>query len=343
MNVTRLSIDSPEWGAFVAAHPAATAFHHPAWAQLLAECYGHRPFVWTQTDDSGAIVAGIPVMEVRSWLTGDRMVSLPFTDCCPALARDGAALISLTLALAADLRTPGMPRLEVRGPLPAIPGVHASSDWVSHTLALSSDPEAIFRSLKKTQVQQCIRKAERGGVCIRRGDTRGHLDTFYRMHVMTRRRLGVPVQPRGFFDLLWKEVVEPGLGFLLVAYAGSVPVAAAVFLAWNGTLVYKYSASDPAYWKLRPNQLILWRAIQWACERGCHTFDMGRTALTDRGLRDFKGGWGTIEVPLVYSTIGGKPRRPPKRRLQQALTLIVRHSPPFVCRAIGEAFYGHHG
>ena len=53
----------------------------------------------------------------------------------------------------------------------------------------------------------------------------------------------------------------PGHGFVLVAEHESVPVAAAVFLRHNGTVIYKYGASDDAAWAVRPNHAIFWRAI----------------------------------------------------------------------------------
>lgn len=341
MDLTRLSIDSPEWIAFAASHPNASSFHQPAWAQFLAECYGYRPFALVLSDGSGSIITGMPVLEVCSWLTGHRLVSLPFTDYCPPLATDGAALLALTQALAASFAKPGELHLDLHAPLPSIPGVYLRSDAVSHRLALSSDPQAIFRTFKKKRVQQRIRKAEQAAVAVRRGETRADMDVFYRLHVMTRQRLGVPVQPKRFFNLLWQRLVEHGLAFLLTAYTGRVPIASAIFLVSNGTVIYKHSASDRAYWHLRPNNLVLWRAIQWGCEHGCHTFDLGRSDLADEGLRSFKGGWGATEKALVYSTIANKPPRPHGQAIPRGLSLAIRHSPPLVCRAIGELLYAH--
>jgi hypothetical protein len=125
----------------------------------------------------------------------------------------------------------------------------------------------------------------------------------------------------------------------LLAYSGSIPVAGAVFLTWNGTVVYKYGASDPDYWKLRPNHLIFWTAIRWACEHGYRVFDFGRTDLDNQGLRDFKSGWGATERPLVYSLLADRPPKPPSGRLSHALEEVIRRSPPWVCRAVGELLY----
>jgi hypothetical protein len=162
---------------------------------------------------------------------------------------------------------------------------------------------------------------------------------FYNLQVATRRRLGTPVQPLRFFRFFWKRLIEEDLGFLLIAHKESVPVAAAIFLAWNGTLIYKYSASDPAYWKMRPNNLVLWSAIRWGCQNGYHTFDFGRTDLIDQGLRDFKNGWGTEELPLVYSRIAETAGKPSDGRLRRWLAPVIKNSPTIVCRVIGELMY----
>ena len=31
-------LQDPRWVAFVTSHPSALPFHHPSWAQMLAEC-----------------------------------------------------------------------------------------------------------------------------------------------------------------------------------------------------------------------------------------------------------------------------------------------------------------
>jgi lipid II:glycine glycyltransferase (peptidoglycan interpeptide bridge formation enzyme) len=187
-----------------------------------------------------------------------------------------------------------------------------------------------------------IARAEREGVVVRRADARADLaEVFYDLHLRTRRRQGVPVQPHRFFRLLWDGLLEPGLGTLLLAYAGATPVAGAVFLAWNGTVVYKFGASDPAYWHLRPNNLLFWEAIRAACERGDHRFDFGRTELENAGLRAFKSGWGAREEPLVYTYAGRAPAAGARGLLAAPLEAAIRRAPLWVCRAVGQAAYRH--
>jgi hypothetical protein len=83
----------------------------------------------------------------------------------------------------------------------------------------------------------------------------------------------------------------------------------------------------------------LWTAIKWGCENGYHTFDFGRTDLSDEGLRAFKNGWGTREEPLVYSVITDRPPQPSSGRLKRSMAAVIQRSPTWVCRLIGELFY----
>lgn len=339
----RIGVDDPRWLSFIQQQPDCTIFHHPGWSSLLSECYGYRPFVIAVENASGEVLAGLPMMEVRSWLTGNRWVSLPFTDYCPPLSVDQRALGALSEYLLQLSERDEIPRVEVRWPLPPCAGLQTVCDNVLHTLRLSEDPEAAFRSFKKTQVQQRVMKAQREGVQICRCDACEDMQVYFQLHVHTRRRLGVPAQPRRFFELVWEKFIKRKLGFILLAYKGATPIAGAVFLTFNGTVTYKYSASDPDYWALRPNNLILWTAIRWGCENGYKIFDWGRTESSNQSLRSFKDGWGTTEHPLPYTFIGENsvPRR--DRLQERLLTQVIQRSPSFVCRTLGEVFYKHVG
>jgi CelD/BcsL family acetyltransferase involved in cellulose biosynthesis len=335
-----LDIEDPAWLRFIAASPSATVFHLPAWSHLLAGCYGYRVSAAVVTRPDGEVVAGLPTACVRSPFVGERLVSLPFTDYCPPVAYDDEALTTLTAALSQRHAGAGAAPLLVHAALPTSPQVHPRSDAVRHTLALSSDAPAVFETFKRTQVRQCVAKAMRDGVTVRRGDSLADLRMFYELQVQTRRRLGVPVQPLRFFERLWGDVLARGLGFVMLADLAGEPVAGAVFLTWNGTIIYKYSASEPRAWPARPNHLVLWTAIRWACDNGFHTFDFGRTDLDTPGLRAFKSGWGTCEQPLVYSVVGERPaERSPSGQATRVLAPIIRNSPPLICRAIGQLFY----
>jgi CelD/BcsL family acetyltransferase involved in cellulose biosynthesis len=279
-------------------------------------------------------------MEVRSGFRRTRWVSLPFTDRCPPLAADRATAGRLVDLADRAREQANVARLEVHADLPGR-GVHRQPHGVGHVLSLSPDPELTFQAFSRSQVQRNVRKAERSGLTLRRADAPEDLtESFYKLHLRTRRRLGVPVQPRRFFDFLWRRLIAPGWGFVDLAYHGRLPVAGAVFLTAGRTVVYKYGASEPSSWPLRPNNLIFWDAIRWGCENGFAAFDFGRSELDNRGLRSFKSGWGAIEEPLVYATLGATPSRKARVIGGSLLSPLIRRGPLWFCRAIGEVAYG---
>jgi CelD/BcsL family acetyltransferase involved in cellulose biosynthesis len=334
-----LALEDPRWLRFVEGSPSATPFHHPSWALMLARCYGYRAFALVDRDAQGRILAGLPVIEARSPLARRRWLSLPFTDECPALLHPGVAPADLVAGLDAARRRAGVSTLQVRAALDG-PGAAAGPVAVTHRLDLDPDPDAVYRRRLRPSVRKQITGARQNGVVVHRGDTPQSLTTaFYRLHVQTRHRLGVPVQPRRYFELLWEHVLGQGKGFLLLASSGGTVLAGAVFLAWGDTVIYKYGASDSAFWAVHPNHLVMWSAIRWGCEHGFRSFDFGRSDLASKGLRQFKQSWGAAERSLVYTVIGGRAPRPENGRLHDALGAVLRRSPPVACRVAGELLY----
>jgi len=335
---TVLELTDPRWADFVASQPAATAFHHPEWARLLANCYGFRAFAVATSDAAGQIRAGLPVMEVRHFRGEPKWVSLPFTDYLPPLLAAPEEEALLCSALEQESKAAGIRRVDVRSPLA---GTATCGNAFRHGIPLDEDPDRVFAGFpSKTRTH--IRQAERRGVTVRRATRAEDLtDVFYRLHLRNRRRLGVPVQPRRFFRLVWESLISTGLGLVLIAEAAGQPVAAGVVLAWNGTMIGKFIASDEAAWSMRPNNLIIWHAVQAACERDCRWFDFGRTDAGNEGLRAYKRSWGAVEEPLVYGTLGGPTdcESTSHGRAGRLLASAIRRGPLVLCRAAGEALY----
>jgi CelD/BcsL family acetyltransferase involved in cellulose biosynthesis len=333
--IVQCAVDDPRWLELVESDSAALPFHHPAWTRLLAESYGFTSFVLAQTDESGRLTAGLPVVEVGGgWRRPRRWISLPFTDTCPPLTGTVAPELLADEIEAARLAAE-VESLEVRGAVDGRPS--AGQPATVHVLRLDADPERVA-SRFKSSVRRNIRAAQNGPGSVRVATAQSDLSVrFYRLHVEVRRRLGLPVQPRRYFQLLWSRVIEPGLGRVLLVDVGGETVAGAVFLTWNRTVVYKYGASDSRYWSLRPNNLLFWAAIEWACGSGYELLDFGRTDHASTSLRRFKLGWATDEQPLEYTIFGTD--RGPRREPPELARTAVRHSPRWVVRALGEIFY----
>jgi len=336
--VDEVSDDAPEWLDLVAEAPDATVFHLPAWAHALGETYGFPTAVLAHRDATGRVVAGLPVARVRR-LRGRVLVSLPFTDSCAPLARSAGSLGSLAAGLADWSHRQGI-AVEVRGAVPAEASWTQAVVGVEHVLDLHDGPESLRGRFGATH-RRWLRQAERSGLRMRSGRSAAEMEAFYELHVLTRRRQGVPVQPHRFFDAIWRRVVAPGHGVVLVAEtAAGRAVAGVVLLASNRIAMVKFQASDEAAWELRPNHLCYWAAIRWACDTGHRRLDFGRTETRHVGLQQWKAGWGGEAVPLTYAvTGGGSPDLGDGGVLEAALGQVIRRSPAAVCRALGALLY----
>ena len=332
---TQLTLDDPRWAAFVDAHPHALGYHNPAWAEVVASTYRFEAFVLA-TLDGDTVTAGLPVVDVRV-LRRRRWVSLPFTDTCPPLVGPGTDAETFTRALESARQLAGCPLL-VRAPIAG--RVAQAAEAVTHELPLSDDPDAIQAGFHHSH-RRNIKRAAKEGVEVRRAGELSDLSrTFYALHSGTRHRLGVPVQPRRFFEAQWHRLVAPGHARLLLAYREDTAIAGMLLLQGNGTVTYKYGASDSAALDVRPNHALFAQAIRDACLEGNHTFDFGRTDFEDQGLRDFKAKWGGVETPLVYSALGDSTRKPAAADDSASLRrAVLRRAPAWVGRAAGELLY----
>ncbi len=334
-----LDISSKKWSTFVEQQNDANVFHHPNWANLISDCYGYKSFALALCDQSGRISSGLPIIEIKHHFCKKHWVSMPYTDCCPILVKEESTLDRLLAQLKDQKLERNLSRIEIRGVLPSQNGIFSYQNGFIHKLLLSrkklKDIEKNYKSMHKRN----IRKAKRHGVIVTRGQHIELMDVFYRLHLGTRKRLGVPIQPKKFFRVFYEKLIRTGLGFVSVAYFNNEAIAAAIFLIWNRKLIYKYGASSHRHWEKRPNNLIFSDIIRWAHENGCSEVDFGLTDLKNSGLRNFKKGWGTEEKPLLYSVIADKPPQSSAQRMFRLLSLVIRHSPAWVCRVIGELAY----
>ncbi|HET7514456.1 MAG TPA: GNAT family N-acetyltransferase [Gaiella sp.] len=329
-----IASDDARWQGFVERRADATAFHDVGWTRTLADAYGFHTFVIARVEGA-EVVAGTPMVALGK-RRSRRWVALPFTDECRPLG-EPADRRTLVHDLDEMRDAHGLDAVELRGSTDTPPGTPFQVG-VTHELSLDPDPERVRARLHPSQARRNVDRAAREGVAVTcRTDRDALLETFYRLHLVTRRRQGVPIQPRRFFARLWEHVVARGRGFVLVATVDGRAAAAAVFLESTGTLTYKFGASDPQLLGARPNHAIFWTAIERACLAGCTTFDLGRTDTGNTGLRAFKASWGATERPLVYTGLGRV--RAVARDRGKVLRPVISHAPLIVCRVLGEGLY----
>jgi hypothetical protein len=286
------------WDADLAACPGATFFHGSAWARVLCDTYGFKP-VYFAVRQPDRILSLLPMMEVDSWLTGRRGVSLPFTDECAPLCAH-ADLFGRLYQEAFDYATLRQWKyVECRGGIQLFANAAPSVSFLGHRLDLRGGEDALLNGCEGS-VRRAVRKAERSGLTLEFSTDLNSVRIFHGLLCKTRRRHGVPPQPFSLFASIHRRVLAEKQGWVVLARMGRIPVAGAVFFHFGKTAIYKFGASEEAFQHLRANNLVMWEAIKHFANRGFEVLDFGRSSLTNSGLQKFKLSWGTVEHRIDY-------------------------------------------
>src|SRR4030067_1932684 len=140
-------ITYPAWDDLLISSPDHTFFHSSAWAKVLQETYHYTPRYFT-VFENGRLQALIPVMEVKSFLTGKRGVSIPFTDYSDAIIQNGIPFKNLFDQLTQYGENHGWKSFELRGgqSLPLLS--KTSTTYSRHILNLSENEDELFSGFK---------------------------------------------------------------------------------------------------------------------------------------------------------------------------------------------------
>ncbi|TDA69778.1 MAG: peptidoglycan bridge formation glycyltransferase FemA/FemB family protein [Clostridia bacterium] len=276
-----------QYDAFVASHPKGHILQSFAWGEVKAATGWHP--LRLVVEEEGQMVAAVLLLErpipfIRR--------SLFYAPRGPVLDLRHEALFAFLLAEIAGLARrrraillkldPDVPAGETWladylrscgfGPAQATAGFEGTQPRFVFRLDLTPGLDALFAAFHpKTRYN--IRLASRRGVEIKENCTRDDLRVFYDLLLETAHRDRFLVRSYGYFEVLWRELVEHGLARLFLAtYQGGVIAGTLAFIlgdkAW-----YIYGASSNRYREVMPNYLLQWHMIRWARENGCTMYD----------------------------------------------------------------------
>ena len=292
------------WKEFLEPNTSASIFHSPGWLKALRCTYGYKPVAFTTSPPDSELKNGIVCCEVNSWITGRRLVSLPFSDHCEPLFGSTEDFIFVINSLRAQLKDHGWKYLETRpivwnlGQLEESTSFIPARKYFLHVMNLAGNLDDLFGNLDKDSVQRRVRHAERVGLTETHGTSEKLLKECYRLFVTTRGRHQVPPMPYAWFQNLiqnQQEALE-----IRVAYMDEKAVAAILTLRFRDVLYYKYGCSDVRFNHLGAMPWLLWKAISNAKIEGATKFDMGRTEEDNAGLLAFKNRWVPEPRELIY-------------------------------------------
>jgi len=294
-------IKDPRWKAFTDLHPDATVFHRVEWLQALKDCYGYEPRVISLTPPGSRLQSGLVFCQICSALTGNRIVSLPFSDHCEPLVGSLGDFDLLLNNLKEKVGGNRWNYVEIR---PLVHGPVSRSEFATrisyylHRLDLRCSEELLFKSFHKDSVQRKIRRAERERLRYEEGCSEKLLDYFYKLLILTRRRQGLPPQPRKWFENLIAQFGQKSK--IRVAFKADRPIGSILTISDKKAMVYKYGCSDAWLHKLGGMAWLFWTTIQEAKAQGLEELDMGRSDMHNPGLVTWKERWGAKRTTVNY-------------------------------------------
>ena len=344
------------WDDFVETHPLGQVYHLSAWKKVLEASFrhirGHHVVMGDGEDGEIVIRAGLPVYEVKSWLTGNRLVAAPFATLFDPLVSGPEDLGPLLDTITETARDKRADYVEIRTlDAPAWFAGKAFGEsrcYLHHYIRLDAPLDNIWKSFHRSCVRQRVTRAESSGLLVREATTRSDLLAFFRLLTKTRRKRSLPPHPLRFLESMWNVLRPAGRLKLIMAEKNGTPVAGLMLLTFKDRVTAEHLGSDAAFKSISPVHGLFWHGIRWAHGQGFRIFDFGRTAPTNTSLLDFKSRWGTscreLSTFLWPAEVAGKRASPEaswKYRLAQ--TLSSRGMPVFVGRIVGNFCYRHLG
>ena len=310
--------------AFVAAHPAGTPFHRPAWLEAVAEGTGNRALALV-AEKHGDVAAYLPLSEVHSPIFGRLLASSGFAVGGGLLLAEGAKSGAIFAAAEELALRRSCPTIELRG------GVLPSrrEGWSIKTelhcgfvLPLAADDEAQLLSIPRKQRAE-VRKGLEQELTVAVGTAPEDRAAHYAVYAESVRNLGTPVFPKALFDAVLDRFGSDA-DILTVRHRGE-PVASVLSLYHGGAVMPYWGGGTWDARRLRANDRMYFELMLHARRRGCTHFDFGRSK-TGSGAYHFKRNWGFEPEPLSYAAWtapGGEQRDADPTSARHAMQIAV--------------------
>lgn len=294
LNIVELrSADFCRWDQFVAGCNEATFFHRAGWKTVIERAFGHRTF-FLMAESGGRIEGVLPLAEVRSFLFGHSLVSLPFCvygGVAASSERARSALDEAASQLAQQLR---VDHLEYR----SIKATHDRWDhkdlYVTFKKEIDPDLERNLLAIPRKQ-RAMVRKGIKAGL---KSEIDGNIERLFLAYSDSVHRLGTPVFSKRYFEILL-EVFGQDCEVLTIAGSDDRLVASVMSFKFRDEVLPYYGGGTVAAREVAGNDFMYWEVMRRACQCGMRVFDFGRSKR-GTGSFDFKKNWGFEPQPLNY-------------------------------------------
>ena len=205
-------IEYPNWDKLLLTNDNYSFFHTSGWARVMSESYNYKPLYFTVIENN-KLTALMPLMEIKSALTGQRGVSLPFTDHCPPIAKDLNQFNEILNKVIQYGKQAGWIYLDFKGGKEYFHDMTPYETHLTHNLDLTHTEQEIFSTFRSS-TKRNIKKAIKEGIQVKILNNLDSVKSFYRLNCMTRKDHGLPPQPFYFFKRIYDHIISIKKGFI---------------------------------------------------------------------------------------------------------------------------------
>jgi len=302
MDIVR-KLDEHLWRKFVQNHPDSRIFHTPEMFQVFARTEGYRPTLWAAVEKDDRVLALLLPVEItlmHGWARRftSRAVAYGSVLCAagdPGQQALGALLQAYQREIKGRLMFTELRNLsdltDLQPTLNSSGFIH--EEHLNYLLDLKRTPDEIWQSIR-SNARRNINKARKSQVVIEPVNCAEQVSLAYGLLRDTYQRLRVPLAHATLFQSAFEILSPPGLLRILVAKLKDTPIGVMTLLLHKDIVHYWYTGILREYASFRPNDLLVWHALEWGSQNGFSVFDFGGAGKPDEeyGVRDFKAKFG---------------------------------------------------
>jgi hypothetical protein len=323
VDVRKLKDPHPNWNAVVEACPWGSFYHSSVYLELLEKMTGSKvEFLVAET--ATGLVGGL-AFAVKEGPLGKVVNCLPyFGSYGEAIAVTEAppkTLDCLYKSLLEECRTMNALSLTVITSPFAASGHHQMIRGIIKPTFVDNrncqitylpEPKGLeeqdYRerviSIFQPRVRTSVRKAERFGFTLAKAEREEEVLELHHQHTMAITSKGGSTKSEDFFKYAFAlSLNAPNKASMALLKDDEKIAAGLVYLRHRNTVEYYVPVTNPEYFKVGPLRLLVFEVMVTAGLQGVEIFNFGGTWQSQKGVYQFKRGFGARDIPYEYYTV----------------------------------------
>jgi len=310
-----ININEWRWSKFIKMYKTAPFFLSIEWKRIIEKVFHFEPYYYYVVNEKNEIIAVAPFFLVQSFIFGNRLISLPFTDYGGfyfkneiTLEEKNSVLELLFKEIGTIVKKHKLNYVEIRGEryddfFKEDIKYFSNTPYVTFRIDLTR-PFATISNKFSRSIKRAISKNNLKGpknrIKIIKCEEKKILNKVYDMYARDLRRFGSPPLSKLYLECQWDILKEKNMFEVFLAYYNNQIIGAKTFLIFEKQVYGELSVSDQRFTHMTPKTHLYYETLQWASDQNYNFYDFGRTRR-QCGSYEHKRKWGGEEKNIDYS------------------------------------------